>query len=166
MSICRTCFVVCVATLQARVDTKLILGFTLESLCTRHQWKWEDLIVSAYAFIRSLHDKYTLAEWLGHAWDCFSDIAALCVQFHLFGLHHPIPYENDNRNLHKCQIFTPNGFLSFVNHGLLSMLLECRNIASLVQVFIIRIISQLISYISDFNITACLSLSVQTLTAL
>lgn len=30
------------------------------------------MIVSAYAFIRSLQDKYTLGRWPGHAWYYFS----------------------------------------------------------------------------------------------
>lgn len=59
--------------LQAWLDTKLILVSRLSPWYKIFQWKPRDLIVSAYAFIRSLHDKYTLAWWLGHAWYCFSD---------------------------------------------------------------------------------------------
>lgn len=61
------------AALQARLDTKLILVSRLSPWCKIFQLKPGDLIVSAYAFIRSLHDKYTLARWFGHAWYCFSD---------------------------------------------------------------------------------------------
>lgn len=61
------------AALQARLDTKLILVSRFSPWRKILQLKPGDLIVSAYAFIRSLHDKYTLAWWLGHAWYCFSD---------------------------------------------------------------------------------------------
>lgn len=59
--------------LQARLDTKLILLSRLSPWRRMFQWKAADLIVSAYAFITSLHDKYTLVWWLCHAWYCLSD---------------------------------------------------------------------------------------------
>lgn len=98
------------AALQAWLDTKLILVSRLSPWCKIFQLKPRDLIVSAYAFIRSLHDKYTLAWWLGHAWYCFSDtilhaFLSTCLDFIIqFGVN------PENHNLH----ITSNGFIGLL----------------------------------------------------
>lgn len=61
------------AALQAWLDTKLILVSRLSLWHKILHLKPGDLIVSAYVFIKSLHNKFTLAWWFGHAWYCFSD---------------------------------------------------------------------------------------------
>lgn len=85
------------AALQALLGTKLILVSRLSPWCKIFQWKPRDVIVSAYAFIRSLHDKYTLVWWLGHAWYSFSNaLLFTCLDFII-----QFSVKPDNHNLHK-----------------------------------------------------------------
>lgn len=94
------------AALQAWLDTKLILVSRLSQWCKIFQWKPPDLIVSAYVFIRSLHDKYTLAWWLGHAWYCSSDTIPPTFLFTCLDFIIQCSVKRDNQNLNK----TSNGF--------------------------------------------------------